>query len=71
MARTLMAHSPGLSRTVIMVPTGHFGRILFSPIALKDICDVKNSRLRQDLPILINYSDFAISRGLYAKFREK
>ena len=24
MAQTLMAHSPGLSRTVIMVPTGHF-----------------------------------------------
>ena len=55
MARTLMAHSPGLSRTVIMVPTGHFGRILFSPIALKDICDVKNLRLRQDLPISINF----------------
>ena len=25
--------------------------------------DVKNSRLRQDLPISINGSDFAISRG--------
>ena len=24
MARTLMAHSPGLARTINMVPTGHF-----------------------------------------------
>ena len=24
MARTLMAHSPGLARTIVMVPTGHF-----------------------------------------------
>ena len=24
MARTLMVHSPGLARTMIMVPTGHF-----------------------------------------------
>ena len=24
MAQTLMAHSPGLARTIIMVPTGHF-----------------------------------------------
>ena len=24
MARTLMAYSPGLARTMIMVPTGHF-----------------------------------------------
>ena len=24
MARTVMAHSPGLARTIIMVPTGHF-----------------------------------------------
>ena len=23
MAKTLMAHSPGLARTIIMVPTGH------------------------------------------------
>ena len=29
MARTLMAHSPGLARTIIMVPTGHFK--LFHP----------------------------------------
>ena len=24
MAQTLMAHSPGLARTIIMFPTGHF-----------------------------------------------
>ena len=24
MAQTLMAHSPGQTRTIIMVPTGHF-----------------------------------------------
>ena len=24
MARTLMAHSPGLARAIVMVPTGHF-----------------------------------------------
>ena len=24
MARTLMAHSPGLAKTIITVPTGHF-----------------------------------------------
>ena len=29
------------------------------------ICNVKNSRLRQGLPISINDSDFAISRGFY------
>ena len=28
MARTLMAHSPGLARTIIMVPTCHFRHIL-------------------------------------------
>ena len=31
-----------------------FARILFSGIALKDISDVKNLRLKQDLPISIN-----------------
>ena len=25
MAQTLIAHSPWLARTIIMVPTGHFG----------------------------------------------
>ena len=27
MAPTLMAHSPGLARTIIIVPTGHFMQI--------------------------------------------
>ena len=40
-----------------------FARILFSRIALRHICDVKKSRTGHDLPISVNDSDIANSRG--------
>ena len=48
--------------------------IIFANSVKRHICDVKNLRLRHDLPISVNDTDFAISRGFYftkyAKFRE-
>ena len=38
---------------------------IFANSIKRHISDVKNSRLRQDLPISINDSDFVISRGFY------
>ena len=56
---------------------GIFAKILFSQIALKYVSYVKNSRLRQDLPISINdrvilpFREGLFSRNFaHAKFRE-
>ena len=45
-----------------------FAIILFSRITLRHVCDVKNSRLENDLPTSVNGSDFAIFARFY--FRE-
>ena len=45
---------------------GNFRKnFIFTKSIKRYISDVKNSRLRQNLPISINDSDFAISRGFY------
>ena len=57
-------HCWGLFTFTSIANSEIFARILFSRIALKDIsCDVKNSRQMHDLPISVNDSDLAISRG--------
>ena len=58
-----------------MVELPLFARILFSQIALKNICDVKKSRLGHDLPLSVNDRMISPLRegfilAKYAKFRE-
>ena len=59
-ARTSMANSSRCSlakqslKSSVIVNSKIIARILFSQIALRHICDVKNSRLWHDLPVSVN-----------------
>ena len=50
-------------KSFITVNSEIFARIYFREKALSHICDVKNSRLEHGLPISVNNSDCAKSRG--------
>ena len=56
----------------ITVNSEIFERILFSRIALRQICDVQNSRPRDDLHILVNDRVISPYREsfIFTKFRE-